>query len=316
MSGEIGVSVICNTYNHEKYIGKTLSSILEQKTTFAIEILVHDDASTDKTADIIRGFEHKFPNVIKPIYQRINQYSKKVDIMQKYQYPRVCGKYIAFCEGDDYWNDSNKLQKQYYAMESHKSVDICAHAAYVINESGDRCMNDIEPADRNTILPLTEVIWGGGEFVATNSLFVRASMLYNQPDLKNKCGLDYALQMYASVRGGMLYLADKMSTYRYMVTGSWSDRVEKDVTYKHDQINMVVDLLVDVDEYTDHKYKKDIDMVISMMKFNALVESGEYRVARNEQKLYFKQCSLKDKIYVYCMDYCPWLVSLIKHVLR
>lgn len=316
VTDEIGVSVICNAYNQDRYIDKTLSAILEQRTKFTIEILVHDDASTDKTGDIIRCYEQKYPDIVKPIYQKKNQYSQNIDIMRRYQYPRVRGKYIAFCEGDDYWNDPLKLQKQYDAMEKNMDIDICAHAAHVINNKEEHAIKDIEPCLKNTIFPLSAVIRGGGSFVATNSLFVRARMLRDQPDLIKKCGLDYALQMYGSVRGGMLYLADKMSTYRYMVDGSWSDRVEKDISYKDEQFNMVLRLLTDVDEYTDHKYKKDIDMVISMMKFNDLMESGKYRAARNEQRLYFKQCSLKDKIYVYCMDFCPWLVSLMKHILR
>lgn len=316
MTEEIGVSVICNAYNHEKYVDKTLSSILEQKTEFGIELLVHDDASTDKTGDIIHSYERKFPDIVKPIYQKKNQYSQNIDIMQMYQYPRVHGKYIAFCEGDDYWNDSLKLQKQYDAMEKNVDVDICAHAAHVINKKEEHVIKGIEPCSENAILLLPQVIRGGGGFVATNSLFVRASMFRDQPDLIKKCGLDYALQMYGSVRGGMLYLADKMSTYRYMVDGSWSDRVEKDTIYKDEQLNVVLGILLDVDDYTDHKYKKDIDMAISMMKFNDLMESGKCREARNEQKLYFKQCTLKDKIYVYCMDYCPWMVSLMKRILR
>ena len=91
---KIGVSVICNTYNHEKYIAKTLNSILEQRTEFVIEVLVHDDASTDKTADIIRDFQYRFPDIIKPVYQKKNQYSMGVDIIQRYQFPRVKGKYF------------------------------------------------------------------------------------------------------------------------------------------------------------------------------------------------------------------------------
>ena len=83
-----------------------------QKTDFPFEILIHDDASTDGTADIIREYEAKYPDIIKPIYQTENQYSKGIKVSQVYQFPRAKGKYIALCEGDDYWTDPYKLQKQ------------------------------------------------------------------------------------------------------------------------------------------------------------------------------------------------------------
>lgn len=316
MVDEIGVSVICNAYNHGGYIDETIRSILKQKTEFSIELLIHDDASTDNTADIICGYECRFPDIVKPIYQTENKYSQNIDIMQKYQYPRVRGKYIAFCEGDDYWNDPFKLQKQYDAMERNEGVDICAHAAHVINNNEEHGINDIEPGTKDAIFSLAEVIEGGGSFVATNSLFLRADMLRSHPELIKRCGLDYAIQIYGSVRGGMLYLADKMSTYRYMVKGSWSDRVGRNLEYKEKQLKVVKDLLDQVDEYTDHKYRTEIDTVISRMKFNDLIEAGEYRRARREQRMYFKQCPFRDKVYVYFMDYCPWLVSVTKRILR
>jgi len=90
-----------------------------QKTNFPVEILIHDDASTDGTADIIREYEAQYPDIIKPIYQTENQYSKGIKISQVYQFPRAKGKYIALCEGDDYWIDPYKLQKQVDFLEAN-----------------------------------------------------------------------------------------------------------------------------------------------------------------------------------------------------
>jgi len=111
MSDDPIVSICCITYNHEKYIRDAIEGFLMQKTLFPIEILIHGDASTDKTADIIKEYEVKYPDIIKPIYQTENQFSKGVSISATYQFPRARGKYIAICEGDDYWTDPHKLQK-------------------------------------------------------------------------------------------------------------------------------------------------------------------------------------------------------------
>ena len=111
------VSICCQSYNQEPYIRQCLEGFIIQKTNFPFEVLIYDDASTDKTADIIREYEGKYPDIIKPIYQTENQYSKKISIFKKFQHPRAKGKYIAICEGDDYWIDSLKLQKQVDFLE-------------------------------------------------------------------------------------------------------------------------------------------------------------------------------------------------------
>ena len=115
----IAVSIVCNAYNHERYIRSALDGFVMQKTTFPFEVLVHDDASMDGTAGIIREFEMKYPEIIKPIYETENQYSKCDGSLARIQYGRVKGKYIALCEGDDYWTDPLKLQKQFDALEAN-----------------------------------------------------------------------------------------------------------------------------------------------------------------------------------------------------
>ena len=130
-NGEIPlVSISCITYNHEPYIVQALNGFLMQKTSFPFEILIHDDASTDRTADIIREYEAKFPKLIKPIYQKENQYSKgNRSILASFVYPRAKGKYIALCEGDDYWIDENKLQMQVDFLENNPEYTMCFHGA-------------------------------------------------------------------------------------------------------------------------------------------------------------------------------------------
>lgn len=119
------VSICTLAYNHESYIRQCLEGFMIQRCNFKFEVLIHDDASTDRTAGIIREYEEKYPEIIKPIYQKENQYSKGVSIGVNFQYPRVLGKYIALCEGDDYWTDPLKLQKQVDFLEANPDYKMC-----------------------------------------------------------------------------------------------------------------------------------------------------------------------------------------------
>lgn len=123
------VSISCITYNHAPYIRQCLDGFIMQKTNFAYEILIHDDASTDGTIAVIREYEHKYPDVIKPIYEVENQWSKGRVGSIIFNIPRAQGKYIALCEGDDYWIDPFKLQKQVDFLEKNKNYDLCCSAS-------------------------------------------------------------------------------------------------------------------------------------------------------------------------------------------
>lgn len=124
------VSITCNTFNHGSYIADALEGFVSQKTNFEYEILVYDDASTDNTASIIRQYEAKYPHLIKPIYQTVNQYSQGLRPGHQNR-QRATGKYVAICEGDDYWIDPLKLQKQVDYMEAHPNCTFCFTNGYV-----------------------------------------------------------------------------------------------------------------------------------------------------------------------------------------
>lgn len=119
------VSVYCIVYNQERYVRKCFNGFVNQKTNFRFEVIVHDDASTDGTTSILNEYAEKYPDLIKPIIEVENQYSKHDDSINKIMYPRLRGKYVAVCEGDDYWIDPQKLQKQYDFLENHPEYLMC-----------------------------------------------------------------------------------------------------------------------------------------------------------------------------------------------
>lgn len=122
------VSICCITYNHAQFIQKCLDGFLMQQTEFPVEILIHDDCSTDGTIEIIQEYTAKYPELIFPLYEEENQYQQgKAAEIDFYNYRRARGKYIAYCEGDDYWTDPLKLQKQVDFMEANPEYSVCWH---------------------------------------------------------------------------------------------------------------------------------------------------------------------------------------------
>lgn len=310
---EVKVSVICNAYNHEKFIKDALDSFLMQKTNFKYEVLIHDDASTDNTANIIREYEKAYPDIIKPIYQTENQYSKGVNITVAYHLPRLKGKYIALCEGDDYWTDSSKLQKQFDALESHTGIDICAHAVIEVKAATKKVIDKIAPSNKKTIFTTKEIINGGGGFVATNSLFYRRELLENQPEFRKYCPLDYSLQIHGSLRGGMLYLPDIMSAYRFMVPNSWTARIRDNIEYRLQQTNKIIKMLDLLDDETKNIYHSIIKKAQYRLKFDDYEAANLFKELRKKEfEDIYNSKPLTWKLKMYIKEYFPTLLSLYR----
>ena len=216
------VSVCCTIYNHKPYVRQCLDGFIMQKTKFPIEILIHDDASTDGTQDVIREYEEKYPDIIKPIYQKENQYSKGVPISLTYNWSRAKGKYIATCEGDDYWTDPYKLQKQVDFLESHPDYVMCSHRFnQYIQEKGlleEEQDKDFKGADYD----LKNLI-GGKWLTQTLTVMYRRSAL----DLKRYAAYGMSMDMvllYELLRNGKGYcFPDIMAVYRVHKGGVWSE---------------------------------------------------------------------------------------------
>lgn len=144
------VTIRCITYNQEKYIRQCLDGFVMQKTNFRFEAVVHDDASTDGTSDIIREYAERYPSIIKPIFETENQYSKEDGSLARIMDSQMRGRYIAICEGDDYWTSPDKLQKQVDFLESHPDYSMCFHQAtrhYENSNKPDTLYCDVEDRD-------------------------------------------------------------------------------------------------------------------------------------------------------------------------
>ena len=217
------VSIVCDTYNHAPYIRRALDGFLSQQTEFSFEIIVHDDASTDETADIIRSYESAYPDLFRCVYRTENVYSKDPKILEHYVFPLARGKYIAICEGDDFWTSPNKLQKQISYMEEHPDCTLCVCAADLVDPE-EHWIGSVSPYDQDTDISTEDMIIGGGGFVATASIVAPTHLAQNRASFCDETDVDDAvLQIWFASNGTTHYFSEPMCAYRQAVPGSWTE---------------------------------------------------------------------------------------------
>jgi glycosyltransferase involved in cell wall biosynthesis len=199
-----------------------------QKTNFPIEVLVHYDASTDGTADIIREYEQKYPDIIKPVYQSENQYSKGVSISQIYNFPRARGKYIAFCEGDDYWIDPYKLQKQVDFLEENPKYGMC----YTKMKAYFQCQNKyLRRTFGGTAVAFSKLIYTNT--IPTLTVCLKKELLWQyckeiKPESKKWLMGDYPIWLWFSHNSRIYFHNEVTSVYRVLEdSASHSSDIEK-----------------------------------------------------------------------------------------
>lgn len=252
------VSISCITYNHAPYIRECLDGFMMQKCDFDFEVLIHDDASTDGTQEIIKEYQEKYPEIIKPIFQTENQYSKGVrGIMSRFNFPRAKGKYIALCEGDDYWTDPLKLQKQVDFMEINPEVSFSFHNAKTLNSKGEFGNYFSYNSKYFGIIPKKVFIKMGGSGYATASVMLKKTLINSFIDDVVQTGApgDFCLALFAINSGEIGYIEDKMAVYRLMAKGSWSTQTSKEFKLKNN--TKVLQALEMFNKFTDDKFVED-----------------------------------------------------------
>lgn len=224
------VSICCITYNHEEYIEDSLKGFLMQETEFPFEILIHDDASLDNTAEVIRRYQKKYPKIIKPVIQIENQYSKRQSVNLDFNLLRAKGRFIAMCEGDDYWIDSKKLAKQVNFLEKNTNFIATYHNVNVIDENGDQINKE-----RNVYGKFSEYIYTLKDAEKLKLPSQTASLLYRNIWRENdnklietyrncKANGDLKLAVLFAIKGNVYCMSDTMAVHRKIYTrgNSWS----------------------------------------------------------------------------------------------
>ena len=203
------ISICCLAFNHELYIRQCIEGFLMQKTLYSFEVIIHDDASNDNTANIIREYEVKYPETIKPIYQIENQWSKGIKPSPTFVWPRAKGRYIALCEGDDYWTDPYKLQKQVDFLEQNDDFVLVGHPSLAIYENYNKAP-EIYHTFNKDVLRKKDII--------PSYLLQLASVMFRRDalqkiDLSGVWG-EHSLYILLSNIGKFKILPDVMSVYR------------------------------------------------------------------------------------------------------
>lgn len=303
----IDITVFCLTYNHADYIRDALESFLMQKTSYTYNVFVYDDASTDGTSDILREYEKKYPEIFDIYISSCNIYNspEREKIMDKLYKEHIVGRYVAWCEGDDYWTDSNKLQKQIEFMEQNPECSMTAHGAYWLDcQTG--VLKDYNPYNENRYLAGDEIILQPQGNLPTASLVIRKDAFIRDIEFPACDVGDIPMQLYALCKGEIYYFNCQMSLYRYMHAGSWTKEIAGAFENNNIHAYHMIDFMEKYDKYSKgmyHEYirKRCSDYLYSRINEYKFMSSDEYcdrmqklkkRLACREQRFIENQCKV------------------------
>lgn len=278
----IRVSVICPTYNHESFIKDAITGFLMQKTDFAFEVIIHDDASTDDTANIVREYQARYPHIIKPICQAENQYSKGRFKSTQYVLHLVKGEFIALCEGDDYWIASNKLQKQLDICEKDTSISFVGHSALTLSVKTSKFDSVKVWNNRNYSSELHDVLSEArayGQFSPTASYFIKKEIFDNLPDwYLDAPGGDEFLEYFSALHGKMVNLSDVMSVYRIENANAWTGSLDNNANFRANFFIRRLFVLNHFKAMIGSKEKRLVDKMISETYEGLLYDKGKQKI--------------------------------------
>ena len=256
------VSISCITFNHAAYIRACIDGFLMQKTSFVFEILIHDDCSTDGTREIIEEYAQKYPDLIFPMFQNENQYSKGVrGMMARFNFPRCRGKYIALCEGDDYWTDIYKLQKQVDFLENNLDFSTCFHNMILSKDSNSSEVELTNSKNQESVLSILDLAEKGNFMFTASVVFRKPKVEF--PDWLTDLPIgDYAIHLFNAQFGKIKYLDQVMGAYRIHAGGIWGSFSKENL---YDRWIPMLSKLQD-------KFSDDVNKALKIQKLYAILD--------------------------------------------
>lgn len=311
---DIKVSVCCITFNQEKFLQQALDSILNQKTDFKFEILVHDDASTDDTATILDRYSSRYPEILKVVRPLKNQYSQGRKIFP-FLFERAKGKYIAICEGDDYWINDKKLQMQYDYIESNPDCTLLCHSAKFV-DMNNKSIGGISLSEKNRKFFLNEVLEKSIGF-PTASYFFPTYLVQNIPEyFINAPVEDDPLQLICLSKGYAYYMNEFMSVYRKNVAGSWNERIKKNPEKRLIHYTQKIKMYKEFNKFTCEKYNSSVEEAIAIEELNIVLTNQDYKLLRERKfQTYINRLPFKTKVRLKFMEKFPKTYKLLRDII-
>ena len=304
------VTIRCLVYNHEPYLRQCLDGFVMQKTNFPFEAIVHDDASTDRSAEIIREYAEKYPNIIKPIFETENLYSKHDGSIRKVMYEHTKGKYVAICEGDDYWIDPYKLQKQVDILESNTNIGLCYTSTKVYNQKRKVFQSNISVPYINFQSLLLH------NPITTLTVMYRKDLYdsyLKEIIIDNKKWLmgDYPLWLWISSQKDIFFISDVTAVYRYLENSASHSHgnIQKQLAF-NDSIRNVRLYFIDklcldgnlISLVNDDYYRRNV--------YNGIINNDRSFFLENIKKI--STPSFRDKVNL-ILCYSPLLFKLLTY---
>lgn len=239
------------TYNHERFIAKAIESVLEQKTDFVYRLTIGDDCSTDNTKAIIRDYAQQYPDRIQVLLASEHRGIERKDRVSIEVLRLNTSKYVALLDGDDYWTDPHKLQKQVDFLESHPECTMCFHNTMIFYEDGSQEPTTFCPPNQKVISTLEDLL--SGNFIQSCSILFRRGLFGEFPDwfYTSKMG-DWPIHIMNARHGNIGYIDEVMGAYRIHRGGLWS------LQKRTHQIVESISVLDHINAYLDFKYEKEI----------------------------------------------------------
>lgn len=245
------VSICCVVYNHSKFLHEALESFLSQITDFGIEVLISDDASTDGSQEIIKSYQERYPKIIKPIFQSCNQFSHGIRPNIEFNLPRVCGEYIAFCDGDDFWSDPHKLQNQVDFLRLNREFSACAHNTAVMDSERELNGNIVNSLRKDSF-DVDDFTRGEVYFHSSSLLFRNDESTQKAIELMKLHNGDWFRLIVFSMFGPVKYIDKVMSVYRVHGAGIWS------ILDAEEQVVRNLRAIVSFNRILDYKFEKNL----------------------------------------------------------
>ncbi len=320
LNSEIKVTVCCAVFNHEKYLEQALLGMINQITDFRYEILINDDVSTDNSRKILLEYQKKYPDLIRLIFQKENQYSNGKRIFADILVPHAKGKYLAICEGDDYWTDNYKLQKQVDIMENHPNCAFCVHKVRDVDKNGNK-LKGTYPLEALKSGEITQEKFTTMLFAPCRYWFHTSSfMLHSEalqrfngryPEFMQVAGVgDVPLTWLVALDGNVYYIDEEMSCYRRDIDGSWSNKMQTR-EYRRKSTEKHLKSLIAYNNYTNKNFDNLISYDIINTEFECLKLNNQFFKMR--QKKYAEQYKLlafKEKIKYFIAFILPFSEKL------